>query len=51
MTQTMTHHELTTMVAPQARREQVHHVNLAREGDREVTGPIAEAVVPAMGTE
>jgi hypothetical protein len=51
MTQTMTHRDLTTVVVPQGRREQVRGLNLAQEHDREVDGPIAEAVVPAMGVE
>jgi hypothetical protein len=51
MTQTKTHRDLTTMVFPQARREQVRRLDLAPERDREVDGPIAEAVVPAKGVE
>jgi hypothetical protein len=51
MTQAMTHQELTRVVVPQARGEQIRHLNLAQERDREVEGPIAEAVVPAKGVE
>ena len=50
MSQTKTHRELTTVI-PQARREQVRRLNLAPERDREVYGPIVEAVVPAKGVE
>ena len=51
MTQTKTHQKLTRVVVPQARREQVRRLNLAQERDREVDGPIVEAVVPAKGVE
>ena len=51
MTQTMTHHELTTVVVPHARREQVPQLSLAKERECEADGPIAEALVPAMGVE